>query len=49
MLRKEDPREDFSKLVDPRLGDNYPLDSVHKVYDFFTKKTLEVHVVVGVC
>lgn len=31
VLRKEDPREDFSKLVDPRLGDNYPLDSVHKM------------------
>jgi len=31
VLRKEDPREDLSKLVDPRLGDNYPLDSVHKM------------------
>ncbi|KAG9440072.1 hypothetical protein H6P81_020237 [Aristolochia fimbriata] len=26
-----DPRMDLPKLVDPRLGDKYPLDSVHKM------------------
>ncbi|KAF7140502.1 hypothetical protein RHSIM_Rhsim06G0165900 [Rhododendron simsii] len=31
VLSQQDPREDLSRLVDPRLGDNYPLDSLHKV------------------
>lgn len=31
VLSQPDPREDLEKLVDPRLGDNYPLDSVLKV------------------
>ncbi|XP_058080179.1 chitin elicitor receptor kinase 1 [Magnolia sinica] len=30
-LSEPDPREDLRKLVDPRLGDSYPLDSVHKM------------------
>ncbi|KAF7145080.1 hypothetical protein RHSIM_Rhsim04G0052000 [Rhododendron simsii] len=30
-LNKPDPREDLCKLIDPRLGDNYPLDSVLKM------------------
>lgn len=31
VLGQSDPKEDLRKLVDPRLGDNYPLDSVFKV------------------
>lgn len=31
VLSRPDPKEDLRKLVDPRLGDNYPLDSVSKV------------------
>ncbi|KAF3443434.1 hypothetical protein FNV43_RR13116 [Rhamnella rubrinervis] len=31
VLNQPDPREDLSKLVDPRLGDNYPLDAVRKM------------------
>ncbi|XP_058220367.1 lysM domain receptor-like kinase 3 [Rhododendron vialii] len=31
VLSQQDPREDLSRLVDPRLGDNYPLDSIRKV------------------
>jgi len=27
VLRQPDPRENLPKLVDPRLGDDYPLDS----------------------
>ncbi|XP_058210622.1 lysM domain receptor-like kinase 3 isoform X1 [Rhododendron vialii] len=30
-LNKPDPSEDLCKLIDPRLGDNYPLDSVLKM------------------
>jgi chitin elicitor receptor kinase 1 len=30
-LSRPDPREDLYKLVDPRLGDNYPLDSIYKM------------------
>ncbi|KAL1567599.1 Chitin elicitor receptor kinase 1 [Salvia divinorum] len=30
-LTQPDPTEDLKKLIDPRLGDNYPLDSVLKV------------------
>jgi chitin elicitor receptor kinase 1 len=30
-LNKPDPREDLYKLVDPRLGDYYPLDSIYKM------------------
>ncbi|KAF3443628.1 hypothetical protein FNV43_RR13318 [Rhamnella rubrinervis] len=33
VLNQPDPREDLSKLVDPRLGDNYPLDAVRKDSD----------------
>ncbi|KAL7185840.1 hypothetical protein ACSBR2_027742 [Camellia fascicularis] len=31
VLSQPDPKEDLRKLVDPRLGDSYPLDSVHKM------------------
>lgn len=31
VLGLSDPKEDLHKLVDPRLGENYPLDSVFKV------------------
>ncbi|KAK7412693.1 hypothetical protein VNO78_04248 [Psophocarpus tetragonolobus] len=31
VLGLSDPKEDLRQLVDPRLGDNYPLDSVIKV------------------
>ncbi|KAI8558269.1 hypothetical protein RHMOL_Rhmol04G0077600 [Rhododendron molle] len=31
VLNKPDPREDLCKLIDPRLGHNYPLDSVLKM------------------
>ncbi|KAG1370227.1 LysM domain receptor-like kinase 3 [Cocos nucifera] len=30
-LSQPDPREHLRKLVDPRLGDNHPIDSVHKM------------------
>lgn len=30
-LNESDPREELRKLVDSRLGDNYPIDSVHKM------------------
>ena len=31
ILSRPDPNEDLPELVDPRLEDNYPLDSVIKV------------------
>ncbi|XP_059291970.1 lysM domain receptor-like kinase 3 [Lycium ferocissimum] len=31
VLNQPDPDEDLQKLVDPRLGDDYPLDSVRKM------------------
>lgn len=31
VLSQPDPTEDLRKIVDPRLGDNYPVDSVRKV------------------
>ncbi|OMO99220.1 hypothetical protein CCACVL1_03887 [Corchorus capsularis] len=31
VLNQPDPREDLCKLIDPRLGDNYPYDSVYKM------------------
>ncbi|XP_015959059.1 chitin elicitor receptor kinase 1-like [Arachis duranensis] len=31
VLSQTDPKEDLSKYVDPRLGDNYPVDSVFKM------------------
>lgn len=31
VLSQPDPTEELCKLVDPRLGDNYPIDSVRKV------------------
>ncbi|KAI7999863.1 LysM domain receptor-like kinase 3 [Camellia lanceoleosa] len=30
-LKQPDPKQDLQKLVDPRLGDGYPLDSVCKI------------------
>lgn len=35
VLGLSDPKEDLRQLVDPRLGDNYPLDSVFKVGNQF--------------
>jgi hypothetical protein len=37
VLSQPDPTEDLRKLVDPRLGDNYPVDSVRKVRPFVNK------------
>lgn len=31
VLSKLDPKDGLVKMIDPRLGDNYPLDSVCKV------------------
>lgn len=31
VLNQPDPREDLRKVVDPRLGEDYPLDSVRKM------------------
>lgn len=31
VLNQPAPKDDISKLVDPRLGDNYLVDSVRKV------------------
>lgn len=31
ILSQPDPKEDLGKIVDPRLGDDCPLDSVCKV------------------
>lgn len=31
VLSQPDPREDFAKLIDQRLGDDYPLDSIWKM------------------
>ena len=31
VLNQPDPIEELQKVVDPRLGENYPLDSVRKV------------------
>ena len=42
VLNKPDPREDLRKLVDPRLEDNYPLDSVRKVNSFLTKRKKKI-------
>lgn len=34
VLSQPDPTEDLRKIIDPRLGDNYPIDSVRKVRTF---------------
>ena len=34
ILNQPDPTEDLQKLVDPRIEDNYPIDSVRKVSSF---------------
>ncbi|KAI3828053.1 hypothetical protein L1987_02147 [Smallanthus sonchifolius] len=31
VLSQADPKDDLVKMIDPRLGDNYPLDLVHKM------------------
>ncbi|KAK4259049.1 hypothetical protein QN277_005424 [Acacia crassicarpa] len=31
VLNQQNPEEDLRQLVDPRLGDNYPLDSIYKM------------------
>ncbi|KAJ4975342.1 hypothetical protein NE237_000448 [Protea cynaroides] len=40
-LSQPDPREGLGKLVDPRLGDNYPLDSVLKMAELAEACTQE--------
>jgi len=40
VLGLSDPKEDLRQLVDPKLGDNYPLDSVFKVGNQFSQKCL---------
>lgn len=37
VFSQPDPKEDLCKLIDPRLGDDYPLDSVCKVTKLFRK------------
>lgn len=37
VLNEPNPGEDLRKLVDPRLGDDYPLDSVLKVKQLIQK------------
>ncbi|KAI3703997.1 hypothetical protein L1987_74198 [Smallanthus sonchifolius] len=31
VLSQADPKDNLVKMIDPMLGDNYPLDSVHKM------------------
>lgn len=31
VFKETDKEEAFRKIIDPRLGDNYPFDSVYKV------------------
>ncbi|GKC58878.1 LysM domain receptor-like kinase 3 isoform X2 [Tanacetum coccineum] len=31
VLSQPDPKDDLIKIIDPRMGDNYPLDSVRKM------------------
>ncbi|KAI7739103.1 hypothetical protein M8C21_013768, partial [Ambrosia artemisiifolia] len=31
VLSQANPKDDLVKMIDPRLGDNYPLDLVHKM------------------
>ncbi|KAI3828051.1 hypothetical protein L1987_02145 [Smallanthus sonchifolius] len=31
VLSQADPKDDLVKMIDPRLGDNYPFDSMHKM------------------
>lgn len=45
VLSQPDPIEDLKKLVDPRLGDNYPLESVHKVKTVRNKGVIMVWLV----
>lgn len=42
-LNQSDPLEGLRKLVDPRLGDNYPIDSVLKVKAFLLKEMLYIY------
>lgn len=42
-LNKSDPCEGLRKLVDPRLGENYPIDSVLKVGSNSLRKKFNVH------
>jgi len=41
-LNQSNPSEVIRKLVDPRLGENYPIDSVLKVETFFCENNLNV-------
>lgn len=40
-LNQSDPLEGLRKLVDPRLGENYPIDSVLKVEAFILQIIIE--------
>ncbi|XP_076941414.1 chitin elicitor receptor kinase 1-like [Bidens hawaiensis] len=31
VFSQADPKDNLVKMIDPRLGDNYPMDSVHKM------------------
>ncbi|XP_043692651.1 chitin elicitor receptor kinase 1 [Telopea speciosissima] len=42
-LNQPDPKEDLRKLVDPRLGDDYPLDSVLKMAQLAMACTQDNH------
>lgn len=41
-LNQINPLEALRKLVDPRLGDNYPIESVLKVETFFCEYSLHI-------
>ncbi|KAA8524730.1 hypothetical protein F0562_011153 [Nyssa sinensis] len=41
VLSQPDPKDDLCKLVDPQLGDNYPLDSVQKMAQLAKASTQE--------
>lgn len=43
-LNQSNPSEAIRKLVDPRLGENYPIDSVLKVEIFFCENNLKFHI-----
>jgi len=43
-LNRSNPSEAIRELVDPRLGENYPIDSVLKVETFFCENNLNVYI-----
>lgn len=42
-LNQSNPLEGIRKLVDPRLGENYPIDSILKVEPFFCENNFNVY------